>query len=373
MNRPLKVVIFVSALSAGGTERVAVRVAGWLQEAGHDVHLVTLASPHADFYDTPDGVIRVGFDLLRPSRGVADAVRSNLRRFSRLRGYVRHHRPDVVIALAEQANIVMLLALTGIRCGKIISERSDPAEARSWVWRLLRRITYPSATMHVSQSHYVSDWIARHFPGLETVVIGNTAGRAPQRRLPPPASPDGTLRLVAVARLSREKGLDILLHALALVRERGIPVTVVIAGDGVELPALRDQANELQLADSVTFAGAITDVFGLFAKADAFVMPSRLEGFPNAMIEAMTAGMPVIAARCPGGTLDVLGDEPGRYALEFPPGDAAQLAGAIGRLAKVPGLLDDLAEAAFQRAQCYDPGSIATAWRQAVAGAAACD
>lgn len=92
-----------------------------------------------------------------------------------------------------------------------------------------------------------------------------------------------------------------------------------VAGDGEERSALAALAADLKLGDSVRFLGRVRDIRQVLLDADVLVMPSRWEGFPNAMIEAMALGLPVIAARCKGRVEDILDTGAGPCALDFPP------------------------------------------------------
>ena len=115
------------------------------------------------------------------------------------------------------------------------------------------------------------------------------------------------VRLVTLGRLSREKGHDVLLRAVAGLRDRGSRMTLDLVGDGPERVALEALAAELGLGAIVTFRGQLldADVARAYAAADAFVLPSRSEGFGVALVEAMATGLPVVATRS-GGPEDIV-------------------------------------------------------------------
>lgn len=369
----LKVILFVNSLGAGGAERTAVRVCGWLRGAGHEVCLLTLSGADGDFYPCPEGVKRIALDLQSPTRNPLQALWNNLRRILALRSSVRACRAHVVVSLGASNNVLMLLALFGVRCRKIISERTDPVRhPLPLVWNLLRDLCYPMASLHVSQSNYVSEWLQRRFSRLRCKVIGNTAGHQPVGIDTPRLSVSdsrGFLRLIAIGRMDHEKGLDILLNAFSKARTLSrYPIELTVIGNGIERKALIDLVNKLGDDRYVFFEGEVSNVWEKLSESDIYVLPSRLEGFPNAMIEAMAAGLPVIAARCQGGVEDVLGDVPGRYALEFAPGETVALADAIVELAASADLRRRLGAAARTRASDYSPERIAEEWLRAVEG-----
>ncbi|MFN8642584.1 MAG: glycosyltransferase family 4 protein [Candidatus Binatia bacterium] len=144
------------------------------------------------------------------------------------------------------------------------------------------------------------------------------------------------LRMLFLARLERGKNVRVVLEALASLRRRGAPVTLTVAGDGEDLPALRRfAAGHPELAEAITIAG---DVRGarkheLFASHDVYCLPSASEGMPASVLEAMAFGLPVIAAPA-GGLADVLED--GRTGCVLSQLTAAAIADAVSRLQADP-------------------------------------
>ena len=154
---------------------------------------------------------------------------------------------------------------------------------------------------------------------------GITLGGVPQRQW------HGERRLVTVCRLTDQKGLDLLLHALA---RAGLHGRVCIVGDGPRRAQLEQQAAAAGLAERVEFAGEASEaeVRGHLARAHVFVLPSRFEGFSNAALEAMEAGMPVLLTRCGGIDTYVRSDM--GWVVE--PGDVPALAQALRAAFSVP-------------------------------------
>jgi glycogen(starch) synthase len=147
--------------------------------------------------------------------------------------------------------------------------------------------------------------------------------------------PDGPARLLCMGRLDEQKGFDLALTALALVRERHPDVRLVIAGDGPERNRLIATACGLGVDDSVDFLGTVSRnrVATLFRECTAVVMPSRFEGLPLVALEAAWAGRPVVSAEVPGLSEAVV---PGETALMVPPENPDALAGAIVQLLDAP-------------------------------------
>jgi glycosyltransferase involved in cell wall biosynthesis len=159
--------------------------------------------------------------------------------------------------------------------------------------------------------------------GIDTTAYLEVATRRAQR---PPAAPGDILTVVCPARLSYQKGQDVLLKAWRMVREQVPTAQLILAGDGPQRLELELLAAELGIADAIEFAGLVRDLRGLFAAADGFVLPSRYEGMSNALLEAMAAGMPCVATRVSGSEDIIIENESG---LLVPPEEPEALASAL--------------------------------------------
>jgi glycosyltransferase involved in cell wall biosynthesis len=166
---------------------------------------------------------------------------------------------------------------------------------------------------------------------------------APDRSLRESLTAQGNRPLVfTAARLTPQKGLDVLLSAAALVPE----ATFVIAGDGPERTGLEARARALDLAHRVSFLGDRKDIGALLAVCDVFVLPSRFEGLPISVLEAMAAAKPVVATRV-GGTDEVVVD--GETGVLVPSGDPESLATALRLMLEDPARARRFGEAGRKR------------------------
>jgi glycosyltransferase involved in cell wall biosynthesis len=140
--------------------------------------------------------------------------------------------------------------------------------------------------------------------------------------------------LLAVGRLSPEKGIDLLLRALAQVRTQFPGADLLIAGAGPEEAALKALCRTLGLDPAVRFAGHLARPWSLFPAATLFVLPSRHEGLPNALLEAAAAGLPIVALPASGGVADLLRGQPGVWLAPEISAEAlaASLLAALGSL-----------------------------------------
>lgn len=320
----MRVLFAVSSLSAGGAERVISELANAFATKGHEVGVLTLSHSGTDHYVLDSRVERVALDVIWDSTTVWESVRSNVLRCRMIRSAVLRFNPQAVVSFIEQTNVRILAALLGAGIPVIVSERIDPRRyevGRSW--SLARRLLYPFAARLVVQTGAVARWAAQAVARTRVRVIPNFV-----RELPPPVLEGReAVQILAVGRLGRQKGFDILLKALAradLVR-RGIKLTIL--GEGSERVALTGLARVLGIADAVALPGVVKDPETWMARCTLFVMPSRYEGFPNALLEAMAMGCPVIAADCDSGPREIITHEVD--GLLVPPEDETALADAL--------------------------------------------
>ena len=168
--------------------------------------------------------------------------------------------------------------------------------------------------------------------------------------------------VVCLGRLAHEKGVDMAIEAWASVAARHPRWRLRLYGEGPRERALREQAERLGVAGSVEFAGVTRDVPGALARASVFALPSRHEGFPMALLEAMAAGLPAVAFDCAPGVRDLITE--GVDGLLARPGDTPGLAAALERLIADPGLRERLGGAAPPSARRFQAGAVLDRWER---------
>jgi glycosyltransferase involved in cell wall biosynthesis len=258
------------------------------------------------------------------------------RRVTRL---VRELRPDLVHAL-HLTSYGFLAAICGVRPTLTSVWGTDVLEAPRWspFHYLLTRYALARADHITATGLRLADATARYAPRAKPVTVVPYGVDLTHFR---PAGRDGArsseVVVGAVARLSLEKGLDVLLRAAARLIDGGTPLRVVLAGEGPRRRQLARLADRLGIAGRVEFRGEVphTQVPSVLAELDIFVMPSRAEGFGVAALEAQAMELPVVASRVHG-IPDAVED--GTTGLLVPPDGEQALADAMGRLAGDAGL-----------------------------------
>ena len=292
-----RLLLFAPNLYGGGAERTLARLANHWAEQDRFVTVVTISNIHPNDFPLSPRVDRIGLGLTS-NGGFADAVRGNLERMRAVQWAIAEMRPDVVVSFIEQANVLALLAAQSQRVPVIVSERTDPSKHLVPApWRWMRRHTYPRAESLVVLTEETAELMAEFYPRERMVVIPNSVAAIPSSsEAGETAEVPRESILLGVGRLAAAKGFDRLIEAVSLLIERGAfeGWKLVLVGDGPERTELTQQAADLP-AGTVEFAGRVANPEEWYRRASLFALPSRYEGFPNALLEAMAAGLPAVA------------------------------------------------------------------------------
>ena len=301
-----RVTFVISSLRAGGAERVLSRMANYWAEHGWPVTMVTLETTASDFYALHPAVERVGLGVSGNSSGIWEATRNNLHRIRMIRRAIQASRPEVVISFMVPTTIITLLAARMPRVPVIVSERMDPIRSPlPRIWHTLRRMTYPLAHAVVVQTPEAQSWADGFLRGEAVHVIPNPVSTSLRANATDMSNGvnlgEGWRHVMAVGRLDSQKGFDLLLRAFAVCRENRPGWKLTILGDGEERERLEALTTQLGIGADVQMPGTVPDTTPFLRRADLFVLSSRYEGFPNALLEAMALGIPVIATDCASG------------------------------------------------------------------------
>lgn len=284
---------------------------------------------------------------------------------SLLRERVLAERPPRLLALLTKTNMLACQACWDLPLHLAVSERNDPRrQTLGFPWQRLRRLLYRRADALTANTLGV-------LATLET-DLGLTQARLLPNPLPPGISLAGAGRpdlqpskvCLAVARLVPQKGLDLLLEAMARVSPASGEWRLVVVGDGPERGALEEQARSLGIAAKVRFEGFQSTVLPYLHQARIFVLPSRFEGMPNALLEAMATGLPVIVTDSSPGPLELV--EHDRTGLVVPAENPGCLAEAIEALLSDERRCARLGSAGRQRLASQEWTEIEPLWRWAL-------
>lgn len=323
-----RVTMVIHALGGGGAERVFCSLANHWADTGRDVTVITLDTAETDVFRLDPRVRRMGLGLMQPSRSAWQQVSNTLKRVRGLRRAIHEAGASRVVSFTDKMNVLTLLASWGAPWQVVIAERSDPRrQSLGPVWEWLRRRTYPRCLAWVVQTEAVAR-SARGMAGQRPVVVIPNAVAPPVAAIRPPGQRPA--RIVGMGRLSPEKGFDVLVRAFARIAPWYPDWTLQILGTGPQRGPLEDLADSLGVHDNVCWAGWVDQPESALLESGVFVLPSRYEGFPNALLEAMACGLPCVASNCDSGPAEIIRD--GVDGRLVPPEDVDALADALRQL-----------------------------------------
>ena len=394
MRRPKRVTLVIAHLGAGGAQRVAATAANALVELGIEVHLVRVFNDPGDAYAIDPRVHRysLGAPLRVPKKqkpgslkelfnSFATAVRNSQtyqraltfelfrrpmsvlafgvelqRRTQGLRSRLRKIAPDAVLSFLTQTNILTLIAARGLPIRVVISERNDPAKQHHNLRVvLLRNLLYRRSDVVTANSTGAVESLASIVPREKLALLPNPLNMSDLGAAVSFEAPT----FITVTRLVAQKGIDVLLKAAAIVFAKLPAWRLAIIGDGPLSEELQSLARDLGIASRVDWLGYCDDPIPYLRAAKFFVLTSRFEGSPNALIEAMACGLASVVSDASPGPLELIGEDAG---LIVPVENDEATAAAIMALANDEDLRARLGEAAIKRTEIYQVDRAIRVW-----------
>ena len=377
----IRVLLLLGSLHGGGAERVAVNLLNGCDPARFDVRMGLLrrAGPYIGEVDPGRLDVAEGGGWLRDEQGNAALYRPDrlltgaVQAPRALAALVRRARPHVAVSFLKGLSLAAWpamgllgaerprwLAREGNNALAVIDDELASPLGRRGVKSLLGRC-YRAADGVLANSSDMAEGLRRDFrltPSRVHVAPNPIDLARIEAGARAPLDLDGRRPFIVTAgRLEPQKGQDLLLRAFAASRACD-ELDLVILGEGSRAAALRELAAALGVAERVRFLGFTANPWAWFARSRLFVLPSLWEGFPNALLEAMACGAPVVASACDYGPREAIED--GRSGLLVSPGDLDALTAALQTLLSAPELARRLGQAAQVRARDYGlPRSIA--------------
>lgn len=307
----MNVAVIVPTLGMGGAERVAGFVGSYYHDRGHNVYYFLFANCGQIFFSAKGEVVKTHVFSPFSSKSYPENIREMLiaaRVFKKLK---KKYHIDIAISFMEASNFINICSKgkekVFVSVRTVLSERKENS-GFLYDERCIR-LLYKRADRIISVSDYVKMDLVEHYkiPDKAITAIPNVAVfRKPAYEGMPPWEYGGKA-IICVGRLDPVKQQERVIRAFSYVYERLSDSRLLLVGDGKQKSYLKSVCEKMGLEKSVVFAGASADVGYFFRHARAFVMSSRVEGFPNVMVEAMAYGVPVVTTDSPGGCGEIVG------------------------------------------------------------------
>jgi glycosyltransferase involved in cell wall biosynthesis len=353
-----RVLYLITSSGVGGAELALWQLLRRLDRTRWEPTVISLKPPG----EIAGRIRELGIEVVSPGIGDetgAFAAFELLLEARRLPGLLGGRRFDLVHSLLFRANLLARLAWPRLGRPPLINGvRVTPEEEGPWL-RFADRWSCRRVTRFLALSPALAADLQTRLalPPGRVLPIANGVDLAEADRLLAAARPLARrqfglfapeIAIACIGRLHRQKGLVHLLGAFRALLEVYPTARLLLAGDGPDRAALEGTVAALRLGPFVKLLGAVTSPWPVLAAADIFVLPSLWEGMPNALLEAMAAGLPAVATAV-GAVPEMVAD--GREALLVPPADAGALARALAELAGAPSRRREMGGRARQRVE----------------------
>ena len=358
----MKCIFVIPRMGGGGAERVVSLLANALAEKENEVTVFTLVDGEC-FYALNQRVRTESADARINRKNSLTRMLSMMAFFPKaffvLHKKLRKGKYDAVISMLPECDILVgLCKLFGLKFQHVCSERNDPTVNKGWLMAILKAV-YKRAELFVCQGKRVYDFYHTVPERVKRVIPNPIDGH----KLPERVVAD-TKRVVGVGRLSDQKNFPLLINSFAALGQEFGAYRLDIYGEGPNHASLQKQIDELNMHDRITLCGARKDVQSLIADAELFVMSSNYEGFPNALLEAMAIGLPVISTDFPTGiAVELIGEENG---LVVPVNDQTALTEAMKCLLLDKERRQKMGETNREKCKAYYTPNIIARWEKAV-------
>ena len=347
----LRILFLITGMVSGGAERVMANLSNGLQKKGHKIRIVVMKKAETDYY-LDDSIEFVG----------ADAVdkKGNNKFFKGLFFYIKNvkeYKPDIIVSFLPKTNIIaMACRLVVLKNPVITCERADPM-ARKGIIKALNNYMFPLADGCAFQTRMAREYY-KIKDSSKTAVLNNPLDCSFNIK---PYSGKRKKEIVAVGRLSEQKNHKLLIDAFFKISKKYPDYCLKIYGDGLLEAKLKRHISNLKLSDRVYLLGRVNDVKEAIYESALFVLSSNFEGMPNALLEAMSIGLPCISTDCRvGGPSELI--ENRENGILVPVGDADKMAEMIDTLLSDYYLADKISQNANKIYERFSMKNVIDEW-----------
>lgn len=351
-----KVLLYIDSRNRGGAQRVLVELANAICKKGkYEIVFVCDIESQSNAYELDKSIKEV--ILEREIHG--NPITRQYYRLKQLKKVCNLEKPDLILSFLILQNIKSLIVGRMLDIPVVISIRNDPTMGISWLLRILMRIFFPWASGWVFQTRDAKEYFEKWVNGPSEIIL-NPISREVIEYV---NGNEKKNQIVSVGRLEKQKNFELLIKAFAkaFVEEKNI--RLVIYGEGSQRPILERIIDQLGLADRVELPGIKKDILSKIDGSIMFVMSSDYEGIPNALMEAMGIGLPVISTDCPCGGPRML-IENGVNGVLVPVCDEDSLIKEMKRLIQNEKLRSDMGQKGRSIKQICEIEKISNQWEE---------
>ncbi len=353
----MKIAFYINAIHEGGAERVMVNLASNFANEGDNVILITSFKDSWEYsYST-----KIKRYILEENKTFRSTIKRNIFRILELRKVLKVESPDCIVSFMAEPNYRSIIASHGLKIKTIISVRNDPnKEYPGKIGNLLGKKLLPLADGCVFQTSEAQRWFPKKLQDKSQIIFNAVKedffeiNRQVVKNT-----------IVTCGRLEEQKNHKMLINAFELVLKKHPDAKLMIYGEGKLRSDLTELIKSKGIEQNVLLCGNSNNVPEVLSKAEIFVLSSDYEGMPNALMEALAAGVPCISTDCPcGGPKSLITDKVNGRLISIK--NEQQLANVLVELLDNKEMATGLGTEAQKRAFEFSPSKIYETWHKYV-------
>ena len=378
-NGEKSIAFYIGGLCIGGAERVICNLAEYFYSEGYRVTMVTKVRDEKE-YELNPGIRRIIADIT-PEEETGSRIHNLFARISKLKRIWKEVKPDVIVSFIRKNNLMAIASAAPLGIPVVVSVRSAPErELKGFGFKTISFLLFRQAAGVVLQTKEAYNF----FPGYireKAVVLPNSINpdflkASEELTLATTINHDKKMtvydrvpssvkekRIITVGRIDDNKNQRLLVEAYVKIADHYPDWSLELIGDGSGRQALEEYVSTLPCKDRISFTGAVDDVAKRMSEASIFVLPSKIEGMPNALIEAMVMGMACISTDCPcGGPRDLIAADESNGIL-VPVDNVDAMAMALKRLIINDTLRENMGDNARKIITTLHPDTVNKQWK----------
>ena len=290
----MNILFNIGSLEKGGAERVIANLSNYLKKDNNITIMTTLKK---DIKYKLDNSIEL--EELEKSQESKNLIVKNVKRLIKMNNIIKKKKPDIIISfLPEPCFRILFLKLFNRKLKVIISVRNDPkVEYKSFARKMIMKLLYPLANGVVFQTEEAKEFFNKKIQD-KSIIIPNPIG---EKFLNTNIKNEKKNEIINVGRLEEQKNQQMIIKAFSNISKKFPQYILKIYGEGSLRNKLEQLISSLDMNDKIFLMGNIDEIQDKMNDADIFVLASKYEGMPNALMEAMAMGMACISTDCPCG------------------------------------------------------------------------
>ena len=367
-NEKKRIAFYIGSLGKGGAERVIRNLAHYFYDEGYEVFMVTKLREETEYELNPK-ISRIIADIT-PEEETGSRIGNLFARIKKLRNIWEEIEPDIIVSFIRKNNLMAIASAAPLNIPVVVSVRSAPAREMSGRGvKELSFLMFGKAAGIVLQTSQALDFFPKRLR-KKAVILPNSINKEFIEYL------DNSIKetadrnehqVITVGRIDDNKNQLMLVKSFIEIAKKNSAWTLHLYGDGEDRSRVEEVALNSDFSDRIFFHGVVENVPEVMSRSDIFVLPSKVEGMPNALIEAMAMGKACISTNCPcGGPADLI--ENGVSGILIDVDDPMALANELDRLMNDEMLRSSLGENASKLRIRLAPDEVNRKWKEYIEG-----